>query len=130
MDKEFDKWNGLKKEIHSNDEYLPLYHERQIRWCRLGVNVGFEQDGTGEGFSRPVLIVKGLSRNVCIVVPLTTAIKNNKYFIPLGIVDGKEAAVIISQIRLIDTKRLYKQIKTLDKNIFADIQKAVRNLLS
>jgi len=130
MDKEFDKWNKKKKHINGQSDYLPLYHERQIRWCRLGVNVGFEQDGTGEGFSRPVLIIKGLSRNVCIVVPLTTAIKNNKYFIPLGIVDGKEAAVIISQIRLIDTKRLYKQITTLDKNIFADIQKAVRNLLS
>jgi len=50
MDKEFDKWNKLKKETHSNDEYLPLYHERQVRWCRLGVNVGFEQDGTGKDF--------------------------------------------------------------------------------
>ena len=57
MQKDFDKWNKTKKGIHSNDDYLPLYHKRQIRWCRLGVNVGFEQDGTGKDFSRPVLIL-------------------------------------------------------------------------
>lgn len=42
MDKDFDNWNGIKKQIHKKDTYLPLYHERQIRWCRLGVSVGFE----------------------------------------------------------------------------------------
>ncbi|OGN23603.1 MAG: hypothetical protein A2918_00850 [Candidatus Yanofskybacteria bacterium RIFCSPLOWO2_01_FULL_42_49] len=129
MDKEFDKWNGLKKEIHSNDEYLPLYHERQIRWCRLGANVGFEQDGTGKGFSRPVLILKGFSRHVCLVIPLTTSAKKNMYHIPVGVVDSQRAAAVISQVRLIDTKRLYKLIGTLDKKIFDDIRKAVKNLI-
>lgn len=129
MKKDFDSWNKRKKEIDGLEDYLPLYHERQIRWCRLGVNVGFEQDGTGKGFSRPVLIMKGLSRNVCVIVPLTTTIKDNKYYMPVGIVDGKKAAAIISQIRLIDTKRLYKQISTLDKDTFAKIQKAIKDLL-
>ena len=129
MQKDFDTWNKRKKQINNLKDYLPLYHERQVRWCRLGVNVGFEQDGTGKGFSRPVLIMKGLSRNVCVIVPLTTTVKNNKYYIPVGIVDGKEASVIISQVRLIDTKRLYKQISTLDKDIFAKIQKAIKDLL-
>lgn len=50
MIKDFDKWNKSKKEIDSNNNYLPLYHERQIRWCRLGINIGSEQDGTGYEF--------------------------------------------------------------------------------
>ena len=126
--KNFDDWNKIKKKTHLSDDYLPFYHERQIRWCRLGVNIGYEQDGTGNGFSRPVLILKGLSRHVCLIIPLTTSTKEGGYNMPIGIVDGRSASVIISQIRLIDTKRLYKHIGTLDKKIFKDIQKAVKNI--
>ena len=49
--------------------------------------------------------------------------------IPIGIVDGQQASVIISQVRLIDTKRLYKQIGTLDKKTFETIRKAVKDML-
>ena len=129
MNKDFDSWNKIKKDTQSVDDYLPLYHERQIRWCRLGANIGFEQDGTGEGFSRPVLILKGFNRHVCVVLPLTTSTKENKYYVPIGIIDGRKASVIISQIRLIDTKRLDKQIATLDKKIFSSIRKTVKDML-
>ncbi len=129
MQKDFDGWNRIKKKTNEDDTYSPLYHERQIRWCRLGANIGFEQDGTGEDFSRPVLILKGFSRNVCIVIPLTTATKENEYRVSVGAVDGTKAVAIISQIRLIDTKRLDKQITTLDKKTFLRIRKAVKDLL-
>jgi len=129
MEKDFDKWNKIKKNVHLNDEYLPLYHERQIRWCRLGANIGFEQDGTGKEFSRPVLILKGLSRHVCIVVPLTTSTKENKYHISIGTVDSRDASAIISQIRLIDTKRLDQYVTTLDKETFSLIKKSVKAIL-
>lgn len=129
MNKDFDQWNEEKKHIHRQSDYLPLYHEREIRWCRLGVNIGFEQDGTGAGHSRPVLIMKGFSRQVCLVIPLTTSTKKNQYTLHIGDVDGKKAAVIISQIRLIDTKRLDQHIATLNQDIFETVQKAVKDLL-
>mgnify|MGYP000659282607 CR=1 FL=1 len=129
MQKNFDQWNSIKKKTHSLSDYLPFYHERQIRWCRLGVNVGFEQDGTGNGFSRPVLILKGFNRQVCLVVPLTTSMKENEYHRSVGIIDGRSAAAIISQIRLVDTKRLDTHIETLDKEIFDGIRKAVKDML-
>jgi mRNA interferase MazF len=129
MQKDFDKWNDRKKKTHSNEDYLPLYHERQVRWCRLGVNVGFEQDGTGKDFSRPVLILRGFSRNVCLVVPLTTSTKENMYHVSVGIIDDQEADAIISQVRLIDTKRLDQHIETIDKKTFERIRKAVKDML-
>jgi len=129
MQKDFDQWNERKKEIHSTGGYLPLYHKRQIRWCRLGVNVGFEQDGTGKDFSRPVLILKGFSRQVCLVIPLTTSTKDNEYYLQVGIIGDRKASVIISQIRLIDTRRLDQHIATLDKKTFGRIQKAVKDML-
>ena len=127
--KDFDAWNEEKKRTDANTAYLPLYHERQVRWCRLGANVGFEQDGSGEDFSRPVLILRGFSRHVCLIVPLTTSAKQNKYRVPVGIVDGVNAVALISQVRLIDTKRLDRHIATLDNETFDRIRKAVKGLL-
>jgi len=129
MQKNFDGWNEIKKKTNADETYLPLYHERQVRWCRLGANVGFEQDGTGKDFSRPVLIFKGLSRNVCLIIPLTTSTKENKYRVSAGIVDCVRAVALISQIRLVDTKRLDKQVTTIDKETFKCIRKAVKALL-
>lgn len=129
MAKDFDTWNGQKKQIQENESYLPLYSEREIRWCRLGINVGFEQDGTGNGFSRPVLIMKGFSRRVCLIVPLTTSQKKNRYLIPLGTIGDEEAQAIISQLRLIDTRRLDTRIETLDMSRFEKIRKAVKDML-
>ena len=128
MAKDFDTWNGQKKQIQENESYLPLYSEREIRWCRLGINVGFEQDGTGNGFSRPVLIMKGFSRRVCLIVPLTTSQKKNRYLIPLGTIGDEEAQAIISQLRLIDTRRLDTRIETLDMSRFEQLRKAVKDI--
>ena len=63
------------------------------------------------------------------MVPLTTSTKKNKYHISIGAVEGRNAFVIISQIRLIDTKRLDQYIMTLDKKTFELIQKAVKGIL-
>ena len=46
----------------------------------------------------------------------------------VGVIDGCQAVAVISQVRLIDTKRLYKQIGTLNKKIFESVQKAVRDM--
>jgi len=128
MEKDFDGWSAKKKAIDT-DGHTPLYHERQVWWCKLGTNIGAEQDGTGEGYSRPVLILKGFSRNVCLVVPLTTSTKSNRYRIPIGSFDGKESVAIISQLRLVDTKRLHAHIGTIANERFQAIRKNVRAML-
>lgn len=66
---------------------------------------------------------------MCLVAPLTTSKKKNKYLIPVGNIDGKDAQVIISQIRLIDTKRLDQHIATIDKDTFNEIRKSVKDFL-
>jgi mRNA interferase MazF len=129
MAKNFDSWNKIKKETQMREDRL-LYKKREIRWCKLGANVGFEQDGTGDGFSRPVLIIKDFNQHVCLAVPLTTSQKNNPYHIKVGMLDGEiESSVIISQLRLIDTKRLYKKVAVLDEETFSRIIKAIKDML-
>ena len=126
--KDFDGWNIQKKKIHSFGRNK-LYHARDIWWCDLGVNIGFEQDGTGEKNGRPVLIIRGFSKEVCLIIPLTTSQKNNRYYLKIGKVDNKKASAIISQIRLLDTKRLVNKIGVLNKERFEEIKKAVKNLI-
>ena len=127
MQKDFDAWNERKKEL--NEEKANFYHEREIRWCSFGLNIGFEQDGKSDRYRRPALIVRGFSRYTCLVIPLTTSQKKNQYYIAIGVIQGKEASVVISQIRLIDTRRLYKRLAVLDKQKFDEIRKAVRDLI-
>jgi mRNA-degrading endonuclease toxin of MazEF toxin-antitoxin module len=127
QNKDFDKWNTKKKELNYIKSHY--YKEREIRWCSLGVNIGFEEDGTSHGYKRPVLILRGFSRDVCLVVPLTTSKKKNKYYLNIGQVEDKEAFVILSQIRLIDTKRLHDRLSILDTDRFEKIRKAIRDLI-
>jgi mRNA-degrading endonuclease toxin of MazEF toxin-antitoxin module len=75
------------------------------------------------------VVVRGFSKAVCLVVPLTTSTKINKYHIALGEVDGKLASAIISQVRLVDTKRFIDKIGMLDKERFEAMKNAVKDLL-
>lgn len=126
--KNFDNWNELKKKIHINNENK-FYHEREVWWCSIGVNVGFEQDGKGEDFSRPVLVVKGFSKNVFICVPLTTRLKDGKYYSDIFLGDKIKRKVILSQIRLIDSKRLEEKICTIDECQFNAIKEKITQLI-
>ena len=127
MEKHFDKWNDTKKVIHI--KHGPFYHQREIWWCSLGVNVGFEEDGTGDEFRRPVLVLKGLSAQTCLVIPLTTSTQSHDLRIPIGFVNGREARAILSQIRVIDTRRLVRKIGHLDRKIFEVIRKTIKDML-
>ena len=78
---------------------------------------------------RPVLILKGLSNNTCLVIPLTASANIHPMRVSIGPIDGKEASVILSQIRVIDTKRLLGKICSLNESMFDRTRKAVREIL-
>lgn len=128
MQKDFDQWNEKKKIIQTSGRYR-LYTVREIWWCSLGLNIGSEQDGTGEEFDRPVLILKGLSQETCYIIPLTTSPRIHKARVPIGLVSGQLASALLSQIRVIDTKRLVEKIGFLDKEIFLRVRKNAKDFL-
>lgn len=128
MNEEFDNWNNLKKGIH--DKYTrKYYHEREIWWCLLGRNIGYEHNGDKFENQRPVLIVKSLGANTCYITPLTSSKSTHPLRIPIGSIDDKPASIVISQLRVIDTKRLSQKICTLDKERFEVTRKAIKDLL-
>ena len=128
MKKEFQKWHNLKDAIH---ETAPrrFYNEREVWWCSLGANVGFEQDGKGEDFARPILIIKGFSKEVFVCVPLTAQPKKGKFYHSVSLEDGKPRNAILSQIRLIDAKRLQEKMGMMSEAQFKDLKQTVIRLL-
>jgi mRNA interferase MazF len=128
MQKDFDEWNKAKKLIHFGGTPR-FYREREIWWCSIGLNVGFEEDGKGISYGRPVLVIKGFSRQVCLTVPLTTSAKKSPYHISVGTVAEVPAFAIISQIRLVDTRRFANRIGVLDKEMFEVIRKTIKDML-
>ena len=127
MQKDFDGWNKEKKITDSGKGRF--YHEREVWWCSLGVNVGHEQDGTGKEFRRPVLILKALSRQTCLVIPLSSVQHVHPMRMSVGVVGGREAQAILSQMRVVDTKRFISRMDILKKETFEEIRKAVRAML-
>lgn len=125
--KDFDGWNEEKKKVNKRDHKV-FFHEREVWWCQLGVNVGFEQDGTNSDYARPVIILKTYSTNSCVVLPLTTSNKKGIYYFDLGSIDGENAKAVLSQIRFIDKKRLQNKVDMVDKQTFKKLKKAVIQL--
>ncbi len=122
--KDFDDWNEAKKRIHKTDPKV-FFHVREVWWCSLGVNIGFEQDGKSQKFSRPVVILKTYSINAALVVPLTTRGKKGTYYFDLGKVSGKNAKAVLSQVRFIDKRRLIRKFDVINKDLFEKLQSAI-----
>ena len=127
MKKYFDEWNEVKKK--TNEERPRLYTVREIWWCRFGVNIGTEQDGKGEWFVRPCVILRGFGPNACLVAPLTTSPRKHALRIAIGKINEEEAKANLSQIRVIDTRRLEEKIGFLDVDVFSKLRKTAKDLL-
>ena len=104
-------------------------HAREIWWCSLGINVGFEQDGTGKNFDRPVVVIRGFNERIFFGVALTGVKRKGKYYFPIGKVEGREASAVLSQVRLIDTKRLVRKMETLDESVFKELREDLKKKL-
>lgn len=122
----YDKWNSLKKNIKGSNV---LFREKDVWWCKLGKNIGQEQNGLGENFSRPVLILRKLDAKTCIVLPLTSQESVGSWFFELPKQGGKRSWVMLNQIKLISSDRLYFYIGYVGIFDFSKIKKRLASLL-
>ena len=102
--KDFDKWNSVKKHIHSEERKIST-RAGEIRWVSCGINVGSEIDGKGESFTRPMLIIHVVGSVLALVIPLSTKIKDIVGYIPFEF-QGKKVSLCIHQMRTISQRRI------------------------
>jgi mRNA-degrading endonuclease toxin of MazEF toxin-antitoxin module len=123
MLKKFKNWIQQKFRTHQYDK-RPFYNQRDIWWCQFGQNVGDEENGKGDKFMRPVVVLKKFNQNICLVAPTSTKLKDNKYYFEIEY-NNQKYSVLISQIRTMDTKRFRKRIARLSKFELNEIKKAI-----
>jgi mRNA-degrading endonuclease toxin of MazEF toxin-antitoxin module len=124
MDQDFDNWNELKKKINSRN---PIYvSKRDIWFCSVGLNVGSEQSGKHELFERPVLVIKKVTANTFIGVPLTSNKKKGSWYVEI---ESTNSSAIISQIKLFDTRRLARKVNVISVEEFEIIKNKLKNYI-
>jgi len=127
MKKNFQRWHSIKELLHKKENKI-YFHEREVWWCSLGVNVGFEEDGKNDKFERPVLIIRKFNDDMLWAVPLTSRERRGKYYYQFEY-DNNKSAVILSQLRLISSKRLLRKMWMMPKKDFREVRKRIKSLI-
>jgi len=126
--KRYNEWNQIKIKIDAKTKKIVIPKEREVYWASIGENIGNEQNGKGDIFSRPVLIIKRFSRSMFFGVPLSTQTKEGNFFYNFTFLDKPSNALVV-QGRIFDTKRLENRIEMIGKNDFENIKKSLKELL-
>lgn len=127
MNKEFNKWNSLKQKLHNSKKEI-IFKQRDIFWISIGVNIGYEQDGKGKIFSRPVLVVKKFNHHIFFGIALSTQIKQGSFFFEFSLNDKPSNALLV-QGRIYDVKRLENKIGMISKDDFQQLKRKLKDLL-
>jgi len=134
MQKNFQKWMPFKQVLNNTDEPRLFFHEREVWYCHLGENIGFEQDGQGDQFLRPVVILRKFNNEIFWGVPLTRNRKTLPFYFSFIIQseidqNNEKSTAILSQIRLVDSKRLRRMIGYIREEDFKILKKKLKALL-
>ena len=126
--KNFKDWFTEKNDLHEN-KVRAFFHEREVWFASVGVNIGFEQDGKHEKFLRPIIVVKKFNNEVCWGIPTTKKNKKGAHYFSFEYKEGEFTTAILSQLRLIDTKRLDYKIGSMKGSDFKEMKKRLITFL-
>ncbi len=125
--KDFEGWCRVKSVVSAGGKCV-AFSEREIWFSSIGVNIGDEQDGKGELFLRPVLVVRKLTRSLFIGVPLTSKKRAGSFFVTFSL-NGVSSCAILAQVRVLDSKRLNYRYAKIGDFDFQRIRKNLINLI-
>ena len=130
MNKDYVAWTRIKSEINNKISFIEnkYFKERDIWWANVGENIGFEEDGKGERFLRPILVLRKFNKNLLLIVPLSKTDKEGKYYFNFRY-DKKYSNALLSQIKSIDSSGLAKKIGMISTIEFNLIKEKIRKLI-
>ena len=94
------RWCDKKAKIYAGRRNLrnKFVKAGEVWWATLGYNIGVEVNGKKDNFSRPVIVLRVYSKEMVLILPLTSKDKSNsEHFYKLGEIGGKTAFVSLSQ---------------------------------
>lgn len=127
---EFDTWNNLKQKINLEKGLVKYFPKEAEIWIStLGKNIGFEQNGSGDNFSRPVLIVKKFNNNMFWTVPLSSKQKAIDFYFNYTDRNNQKVSAILAQMKLLSVKRLKRKLYDLSEKSFKEIKDKLKSFL-
>ncbi len=127
MQKDFDRWNHIKKSTDLKVDYLGV-NEREVWWISLGLNIGVEADGKHEEFERPVLVIKKFNRQMVWILPITSQVKDNRFHEKF-LFEEQTYFIALTQIRTVSTKRFLRKSGMISREDFEIIRKRMISFL-
>ncbi len=121
MEKDFDGWNVLKKSIHVERGALNA-NQRELWWISFGMNVGVEIDGKDESYERPGIVLRRFNREMAWVIPTTSREKNLPFYSRFSY-EGKDYWAVLTQVRVVSTKRFLRKVGMISQERFSEMQK-------
>lgn len=116
----FDAWNELKKKIDTKEQQVFFPRTREVWMTAFGKNIGFEENGSGTKFSRPVLIIKKFNNHMFWVIPLSRKQKLFDFYYNFTDPTSEKVSLMLAHVKLMSIKRFTRKMYTLDQNIFDD----------
>jgi mRNA interferase MazF len=127
---DFDSWNELKKNIDDEQNEPDKFPKESEVWMSsLGKNIGFEQNGSGDNFSRPVLILKKFNNHMFWVIPLSTKQKSFDFYFNYTDPNDKRVSAILAQMRLLSVKRLKRKLYDIPDGLFDQMRHNLKSFL-
>jgi mRNA interferase MazF len=118
MEKDFDGWNKKKKQLDSYKHTRPSLEEGEVWWASLGLNIGHEENGRGDHFERPIIILKILSPDLIFALPLTKHMKDLPYYVPCSVFTKDRVLVesaLIHQVKALSVHRIENKLGYLSE---------------
>lgn len=124
----FISWIALKERLHCASVERH-FKEREIFYAHVGYNVGHEQNGKGKSFLRPIVIVRKFNKHLLWAVPLSTSTKIGIHYYTFSFIKEKSSTAVLSQIRLMDSRRLMNKIGMISRSDFKELKNRIHILL-
>lgn len=125
--KDFDVWNILKKKLDETERNV-IFKERDVWWCSVGLNIGHEENGKNQFFTRPVLVVRKFNGHLFFGAPLTTKIKENKFYHRITF-KGENQCAMLSQLKIFESKRMRSRMGELPHGQFNEIRRKIAEIV-
>lgn len=125
--KDYAGWHIVKRRLE-DQATVRYFHERQIWWTALGLNIGFEEDGKGTDWARPVLVLVKFNNSFFYGVPLSTTRKSGRYYMHFEY-EGGQSSALLTQMRAFDARRLLRFEGWVGESDFRKIRTNIKTLL-
>lgn len=127
--KNFDEWNKIKRDLESSIKIGTFPKEGEVWMTYYGLNLGYEQDGSKDYFSRPILVIKKFNNKMFWVVPLSTKQKKIDFYFNFTDHNGQNVSAILAQLKLISVKRMSRKMYQIDDTLLDCIKYLIIKLI-